>query len=91
MGGRPEAEGRAKPMAAGGPEDPRRSRWPVLEGSHVVAGRSVGAVPRPMALDDGRLTSASLCAEDSGRWRAPPGAPGALGVASIVRGGSRLR
>nr|BAJ89957.1 predicted protein [Hordeum vulgare subsp. vulgare]BAJ98369.1 predicted protein [Hordeum vulgare subsp. vulgare] len=38
----------------------------------VTAGRSVGAVPRLMALDDDRLTRASQCDEDSGRWRAPP-------------------
>nr|BAJ90259.1 predicted protein [Hordeum vulgare subsp. vulgare] len=37
-----------------------------------MVGRSLGAALRPRASDNVCVACASLCAEDSGGWRAPP-------------------
>lgn len=38
----------------------------------LMVGRSLGAVLRPRASDNVCVACVSLCAEDSGGWRAPP-------------------
>ena len=59
--------------------------------SRVVVGRSVGAALRSRASDDGHVAGSSLCAEDSDRWRAPPGCVGRRGCRLCLGCGPRCR